>query len=187
MIAVFLIMIAMVGAAASVLLNTRANIRSAGQSREKLVSHYVAEAGLAHAKSLATPLWSNTLRWGALLNDPPDEAVIYHDFDYGGVEGLPMVRARYSFNYIDNFGDPDDQPLTDMDGHMTIMVRGEILDPMADSPIVLATTVIEVEISKEDVAVSSHGYTAQAHGGAAQTSYSAYDANTVNLNTSTAF
>ena len=187
MIAVFLIMIAMIGAAASILLNTRANIRSSGQSREKIVSRYVAEAGLARAKSLAASRWSSLNRWGDLLSAPPPEVGVYHDFDFGGVDGLPMVRARYSFNFIDNQGDADDLPLSDMDGHMTIMVRGEILDPMAATPMILALTLLEIEVYKEDIAVSSHGYTAQAHGGSSQASYSGYDVGTVNTGTSTQF
>lgn len=187
MIVVFLIMIAMVGAAASILLNTRANIRSSGQSREKIASRYVAEAGLARAKSLATARWSNLTRWGDLLTAPPPEVGVYHDFNFGGSGGLPLVRARYSFQFIDNAGDPDDLPLVDMDGHMTIIVRGELLDPGAATPIILALTLLEIEVFKEEVAVSSHGYTAQAHGGSAQTSYSGYDVGTVNLNTGTQF
>ncbi|PKN26900.1 MAG: hypothetical protein CVU65_04205 [Deltaproteobacteria bacterium HGW-Deltaproteobacteria-22] len=187
MVAVFLIMIAMIGAAVSILLNTRANIRSSGQSREKIVARYVAEAGLARAKSLATSRWSSLNRWGDLLTAPPVEVGVYHDFNFGGVNGLPMVRARYSFNFVDNQGDPDDLPLTDLDGHMTIMVRGELLDPVAATPTILAITLLEIEVYKEDVAVSSQGYTAQAHGGSSQASYSGVDAGTVNLNTSTAF
>jgi len=187
MIAVFLIMIAMIGAAASILLNTRANIRSAGQSREKVVSRYVAEAGLARAKSLAASRWSSLNRWGDLLTAPPAEVGVYHDFNFGGVGGLPAVRSRYSFNFIDNPGDPDDLPLTDMDGHMTIMVRGEILDPISPTPIIMAVTLLEIEVYKEDVAVSSQGYTAQAHGGSSQASYNGYDVGTVNTGTSTQF
>lgn len=187
MIVVFLIMIAMVGAAASILLNTRANIRSSGQSREKIVSRYVAEAGLARAKSLATARWSNLTRWGGLLSAPPPEVGVYHDFNFGGVDGLPPVRARYSFQFVDNSGDPDNAPTTDMDGHMTILVRGEILDPGSATPIILALTLLEIEVFKEEVAVSSHGYTAQSHGGSAQTSYSGYDVGTVNLNTGVQF
>lgn len=187
MIVVFLIMIAMVGAAASILLNTRANIRSSGQSREKIVSRYVAEAGLARAKSLATANWNNLTRWGSLLSAPPPEVGVYHDYNFGGVDGLPLVRARYSFVFLDNPGDPDDVPTTDLDGHMTILVRGEILDPGSATPIILALTLLEIEVFKEEVAVSSHGYTAQAHGGSSQTSYSGYDVNTVNLNTGTQF
>jgi len=187
MIAVFLIMIAMVGAAASILLNTRSNIRSAGQSREKIVSRYVAEAGLARAKSLATARWSSLNRWGDLLTAPPPEVGVYHDYNFGGAGGLPAVRARYSFIFVDNAGDPDDQPTVDLDGHMTILVRGEILDPMSATPIIMALTLLEIEVYKEDVAVSSHGYTAQAHGGSAQTSFSGYDVGIVNLNSGTQF
>jgi len=70
---------------------------------------------------------------------------------------------------------------------MTILVRGELLDPGAATPIILALTLLEIEVFKEEVAVSSHGYTAQAHGGSSQASYSGYDVGTVNLNTGTQF
>lgn len=187
MITVFLIMVAMIGAAAAVLINTRSNIRSSGQSREKIVSRYVAEAGLARAKSVAAARWDNLTRWGALLSSPPPDANVYHDFNFGGTAGLPYVRARYSFTFVDNAGDPDSSPTTDMDGHMTIQVRGELLDPTTSTPIILAMTLLEVEVYKEEVAVSSHGYTAQAHGGASQASYSGFDVNTVNVNTGVQF
>ncbi len=187
MVAVFLIMIAMVGAAASILMTTRSNIRSSGQSREKIASRYVAEAGLSRAKSIATMRWSNTSRWGDLLANPPVEANVYHDFTYGGVDGLPLIKARYSFVYADNQGDPSPDPVVDMDGHMVIMVRGELLDSMSATPIILAVTYLEVQVFKEEVAVSSHGYTAQAHGGSSQASYSAFDVNTVNTSSSVQF
>jgi len=147
----------------------------------------VAEAGLARAKSVAAACWSNLTRWGALLSALPPEANVYHDFNFGGSAGLPYVRARYSFTFVDNAGDPDSSPTTDMDGHMTIQVRGELLDPTTSTPIILAMTLLEVEVYKEEVAVSSHGYTAQAHGGASQASYSGFDVNTVNVNTGVQF
>ena len=187
MITVFLIMVAMIGAASAILINTRSNIRSSGQSREKIVSRYVAEAGLARAKSIAAARWDNITRWGALLSSPPAEVNVYHDFNFGGSAGLPFVRARYSFTFMDNAGDPDSSPTTDMDGHMTIQVRGELLDPTTATPIILAMTLLEVEVYKEEVAVSSHGYTAQAHAGASQASYSGFDVGTVNVNTGVQF
>ncbi|MBN2723176.1 MAG: type II secretion system protein [Deltaproteobacteria bacterium] len=187
MIAVFLIMIAMVGAASTVLLSTRNNIRGAGQVREKVVSKYVAEAGVAYAKAIVLARWSSTTKWGDVLTTPPPEAGVYRDFTYGGTGGTPLVKARYYFLAQNNTDDPSMVATTDQDGKITLKVWGEILDPGSTSPIVMSSSYIEVQIYKEDGGFKTMGYTAQSHGGSTQSGINTFDANSVDFTKSTSF
>lgn len=187
MIAVFLIMIAMVGAATTLLISTKGNLSGAGQVREKAVSKYTAEAGVAYAKAIILQRWNSTTKWTDVLTTPPSEANTYRDFSYGGSSGLPLVKARYFFTVTNNIDDPSQNATSDMDGKLLLRVWGEMLDPASSTPIVMASSYIEVLVFREDGGFKTLGYTAQAHGGSSQTSNNSFDANAVNFSNSTSF
>jgi hypothetical protein len=187
MVIVFLIMISMVGASTMVLVSTRSNVRNAGMQREKMVSRYVAEAAIAEAKSIMLTKWNSISRWSTLITSPPVQANVYRDYTYGGINGLPLVKSRLMFSFINNLDDPSKNILIDNDGKVIIRGRGEILDPGSLNPIVLAVTVIEVAVFKEDVTVDTVGYSAQSHGNSSQTSSTNMDSKGVNFGTSVIF
>ncbi|MGM0597416.1 MAG: hypothetical protein ACQES9_10300 [Myxococcota bacterium] len=188
MIVVFLIMISMVGAATSMLVSTRSNVRNVGQNREKVVSRYVAEAAVAQAKSVMNSNWSSFNKWTTLLNSPPSPAGTYVDYTYGGAStGLPEVKSRLLFTYSNNPDDPSLDPNIDNDGKVIIRGRGEILDPGSSTPIVLAVTVIEVQVYREEGIPSTYGYSAQSHAGTDQASYTSKDINAVDFSNSFSF
>ncbi len=181
MLPVFMIMIAMAGAAILAISHTQNSLRHAAAAREHAVARYAAEAAISEGKALMLNYWSDTVMWTNLLLSPPAESGSYKYFIYGGSGGIPQVKARYRFLYRNNPGDPSGSTTDDQDGRVLIYGIGEYLDPASSSPKILGRTVIALEVYRQDVLHVSNGYRAQAMGGAGHAGFTNFDLNGVSF------
>lgn len=163
LIVVFLLLAMMTAAGAAVLLSSRTDIRVAGYDRENSVAFYAAEAGLAYGKGWLVPRWSNTTFWTPVLSDPQAAAGIRTDYDFGGgMAGLPSIKARYTFRFLNNSSDPSGSANVDQDGRIVIVSVGEVLDPTDPSRTrVLSTVVLQMELEWKVASSGKGDYTAQ--------------------------
>ena len=187
MLPVFMIMIAMAGAAILAIAHTQNSLRHAAAARERAVAHYAAEAAIAEGKAIMLNYWSDTVMWTNLLQSPPPEARGYKYFSYGGSGGIPQVKARYRFFYRNNPGDPSGSATTDQDGRVLVYGIGEYLDPASARPRILARTLITLEVYRQDVLQVSNGYRAQAQGGSGHAGFTNFDLNGVSFSNVVSF
>jgi hypothetical protein len=149
---VFILLTMMAAAALAVLLSARTDVRVSGHDRVNSVAFYAAEAGLAYAKAYVNPRWNASTFWTPVLNDPQATAGINQDYRFGGTDGLPQVRADYTFSFRNNADDPSASPTQDQDGRLVIRSVGRAFDPAGNQ--VLSTVVLEMEVEWQ---VSSSG------------------------------
>ena len=155
---VFLILSVMAAAAMAVLMTTRTDIKVAGHEREHAVAFYAAEAGLAYGKAEALPKWSTSQKWTPLLKTPAYQTGITRDYRFGG-NGLPSIRATYTFRFVNNSDDPSGRADTDSDGRLVIIGIGKVYDSSGTK--VVATVTLQNEVEWHVEAAGSGGYQAQ--------------------------
>jgi Tfp pilus assembly protein PilX len=141
---IFLVLTVMSALAMAVLLTTRSDIKISGSDREHSVAFATAEAGLAYGKSFLTTQWNTTTGWSTLLQSTAATTGVTQAYDFGGVSGMPTVKARYTYRFVNNPTDPSASATVDTDGRILVVSTGVALDPSGTT--VLATTTVQVEV-----------------------------------------
>ncbi len=155
---VFLILSVMAAAAMAVLMTTRTDIKVAGHEREHAVAFYAAEAALAYGKAELLPKWSTTQKWTPVLKTSSYRAGVTRDYRFGG-NGLPSIRATYTFRFVNNSDDPSGKADTDSDGRVVIVGIGRVYD--AGGRKLTATVTLQNEVEWHVQAAGAGGYQAQ--------------------------
>jgi hypothetical protein len=156
---VFLLLAIMSAAALAVLLSARTDVRVSGHDRLNSVAFYSAEAGLTYAKGYVNPMWNSSSFWTPVLNDPQATSGINRDYRFGGSNGLPSVRADYTFSFRNNADDPSGSPTQDSDGKLVIRSVGRAFDPSGNKT--LSTVVLEMEVEWQVSSSGAGDYQAQ--------------------------
>jgi hypothetical protein len=146
-IVIFLVLSVMSALALAVLLTTRSDVKVSGYDRESSVAFSAAEAGIAYGKSFLTTQWNNTTGWTTLLQSAAATTGVTASYDFGGVAGMPRVRARYRYWFVNNATDPSGLGTVDTDGRIIVMATGEALDPAGTTVVATATVQLEVFFS----------------------------------------
>lgn len=143
-IVIFLVLSVMSALALAVLLTTRTDIKVSGYDRESSVAFAAAEAGIAYGKSYLTTQWNTTTGWTTLLQSSAATTGVTQTYNFGGTAGMPLVRARYRYWFVNNSTDPSGLATVDTDGRVIIMATGDALDPSGATVVATATVQLEV-------------------------------------------
>ncbi len=159
LVVVFLILSLMAAAALAVLVTARSDIRVSGHERLRSVAFYAAEAGLAYAKADLTTRWSPSSLWTPVLSNSAYRRGITRDYRFGGSNGVPIIRARYTYRVQNNPDDPSGSPTVDTDGKVVLVAVGQALDPSGRR--VLATVTLQSEVLWMEAGQGTTNYQAQ--------------------------
>jgi len=179
LIIVFLIMSLMAAAAMAVLLSSRTDIQVVGHERENAVAFYSAEAGLAYAKAQLLPLWNSSTFWTPVLRTTSYTSGVTRDYKFGGQQGMPQIRAKYTFTFSNNQDDPSASANTDSDGKVLITSVGRAYDPSGSR--VIATVTVQMEVEWKVAASGASDYQAQSNQGASGSAQSTADTGAVDM------
>ncbi|MCD6497783.1 MAG: hypothetical protein J7M25_05680 [Deltaproteobacteria bacterium] len=176
---VFLILSLMAAAAMAVLLSTRTNVQVVGHERENAVAFYSAEAGLAYAKADLLPKWNSSTFWTPVLRTSSYTIGVTRDYKFGGQQGIPQIRANYTFRFSNNDSDPSASANTDSDGKIVITSVGRAFDSSGTR--VIATVTLQMEVEWQAAASSAADYQAQSNQGATGSAQSTSDTGAVDM------
>ncbi len=178
---VFLILSVMAAAAMAVLLSTRTDIKVAGHERQHAVAFYAAEAGLAYGKAELLPKWDATNKWTPVLRTTSYRIGVTKDYRFGG-NGLPSIRATYTYRFLNNSDDPSGRSDTDSDGRVVIVGIGRVYDSSGTK--IVATVTLQNEVEWQVQNTGTGGYQAQPNQDVTGSARKHPDTNAVQMNSS---
>jgi len=182
LVVVFMLLVMMAAGAAAVLLGARTDIRVSGHDRERAVAFYSAEAGIAYGKDWLTPHWNSATYWTPVLQNPQAVAGITQDYRFGGTQGLPLIRADYTYRFRNNDDDPSGVQTVDQDGRIILVSVGRVYDPTGTR--VLATVTLQMELEWNAAQAGKGDYQAQSNQGVTGGTRTHPDVYSVNMGSS---
>lgn len=182
---IFLLLALMAALAMAVLLSTRSDVRVSGTDRERQVAFSAAEAGLVYGKDYLMKHYSPQSNWTPILTNPQATAGIKVAYDFGGVQSIPTVKARYTFSFRNNASDPSGSPTQDNDGRLIIVSIGEALDSAGTNAI--ARVRLEMEVSWSGYTSGAQDYAGQANQDVTGAARNQPDTSAVDMTKSTSF